>query len=102
MVLRMSPLTFNRMARRSAISSINAYQRYLSPRKGFACPHRVLYQGKSCSEYVKQTLSSQGLLAAIRVAPKRFRACGLAATDLQLKGTKQQGGCIVIPCCIPI
>ena len=98
----MSPLTFNKMARRSAVSSINAYQRYLSPRKGFACPHRVLHQGASCSQYVKQTLIDQGLLAAIQVAPKRFRACGSAAIALQLQGTKQQGGCVVIPCCIPI
>lgn len=90
------------MVRRSAISSINAYQRYLSPRKGFACPHRVLHQSESCSEYVKQTLIRQGLFAAIQAAPERFQACGSAATALRMNGTRQQGGCIVIPCCIPI
>jgi putative component of membrane protein insertase Oxa1/YidC/SpoIIIJ protein YidD len=82
---------------RTAIAALNAYQIHLSPHKGFACPHRLLYGGESCSEYVKQRLLQQDLLTAIRTAPPRFRACQAAAVA-QSSGS----GCIVIPCCIPL
>ncbi|MBE9060878.1 membrane protein insertion efficiency factor YidD [cf. Phormidesmis sp. LEGE 11477] len=103
--------TFDQLACRTAISSINTYQRYLSPRKGFSCPHRVLYRGESCSEHVKQTLKQQDLLSAVQMASTRFRACHQAAVTLSSSETnlvkinlktKLQSGCIVIPCCIPI
>ncbi len=92
--------TFDRLTRRSAIASINTYQRYFSPRKGFACPHRVLY-GESCSEYVKRLLGQQSLLTTVQMAPQRFRACQAAALTLQ-STVKPQSSCIVIPCCIPL
>ena len=95
----MTAYSFEQLARRSAISSINAYQRCLSPRKGFACPHRTLYGEMSCSEYIKYVVSRKGVLAMVQAAPARFQACKSAA--LQLKATRR-GGCIVIPCCIPI
>lgn len=80
-----------------AISAIDAYQTYLSPHKRFDCPHRLLY-GQSCSDSVKQLLLNQNLTIALKLAPQQFRACKLAAQSLQ----QAQGGCIVIPCCIPI
>ncbi len=92
--------TFDRFTRRGAIASINTYQRYMSPRKGFACPHRVLY-GESCSDYIKQLLGQQSLLATVKMAPQRFRACQAAASTLQ-STIKPQNSCIVIPCCIPL
>ena len=92
--------SFKQLARRSAISGINAYQRYLSPRKGFVCPHRLLYGEVSCSEYVKRMVGRKGLLATASAAPARFRDCKAAAA--QLSRTRAQGGCIIIPCCIPI
>jgi putative component of membrane protein insertase Oxa1/YidC/SpoIIIJ protein YidD len=96
-----SAYTFDALMRRGAIASIRTYQQHFSPRKGFACPHRMLY-GESCSDYVKQLLEQQSLRATIKLAPQRFRACKLAASKLQAAHTRQQGGCIVIPCCIPI
>lgn len=96
----MAAYSFKQLACRSAISGINAYQRYLSPRKGFACPHRMLYGEASCSEYIKGMVSRRGVLATANAAPARFRDCKAAA--LQLRGTNPQGGCIIIPCCIPI
>lgn len=92
--------SFKQLARRSAISGINAYQRHLSPRKGFVCPHRLLYGEVSCSEYVKRMVSRKGLLATASAAPARFRDCKVAAA--QLSRNRAQGGCIIIPCCIPI
>ena len=101
----MAAYSFRQLGRQSTISSIaipsiNAYQRHLSPRKGFVCPHRTLFGEASCSEYIKQKVGRDGVLAAANAAPARFRACKAAA--VQLQETRAQGGCIVIPCCIPI
>jgi putative component of membrane protein insertase Oxa1/YidC/SpoIIIJ protein YidD len=112
MVTASQPLT------RTAIVALNAYQVYLSPYKGFSCPHRLLHGGTSCSEYVKQLLLQQDLLSAIRATPRRFQACQAAARTLiqaQIQSGTQSGiqsgtqfrtqsgnGCIIIPCCIPI
>ncbi len=96
----MSARTLDSLARRSAIAGINAYQRHFSPRKGFDCPHRILY-GESCSDYAKRMLGQQSLLATMQMAPRQFRACKTAASTLQAD-LRRQSGCIVIPCCIPI
>jgi putative component of membrane protein insertase Oxa1/YidC/SpoIIIJ protein YidD len=98
----MSTYSLDLLARRGAIAGIEAYQRHLSPRKGFDCPHRVLYQSASCADYMKRVLERQSLAQAIQIAPRRFRACQQAATTLQSQMSRQDGGCIVIPCCIPI
>lgn len=97
----MSAYTFDRSARRVVIASIRTYQNYLSPYKGFDCPYRILH-GESCSDYIKQLLGQQSLLTTLEMAPQRFRACQLAALTLRSKSSRLQGGCIVIPCCIPI
>jgi putative component of membrane protein insertase Oxa1/YidC/SpoIIIJ protein YidD len=87
------------LTRRTTIGSIQLYQQYLSPRKGFACPHRVLYRESSCSDYVKDVFLNSDLRSAIQLSIHRFRSCGAATQQLRLKN---QGGCIVIPCCIPL
>jgi putative component of membrane protein insertase Oxa1/YidC/SpoIIIJ protein YidD len=86
-------------ARQTAIGSIQLYQQYLSPRKGFSCPRRLRYGERSCSEYVKHLLLEPDLNLAIQKSVQRFQSCALAAQALQLQN---QGGCIVIPCCIPL
>jgi putative component of membrane protein insertase Oxa1/YidC/SpoIIIJ protein YidD len=96
----MPAIPFESFATQAAIGSIEAYQKHLSPRKGFSCPHRLLEGGESCSEYVKRILTNQDLLTAIQLAPDRFRACHSAAKALQSQ--QSSGGCIVVPCCIPI
>ena len=85
----MPAYSFKQMVRRSAITSINAYQRYLSPRKGFACPHRMLYQETSCSEYMKRLMAEKELLATILAAPARFMDCQQAAAKLLSTGRCQ-------------
>jgi putative component of membrane protein insertase Oxa1/YidC/SpoIIIJ protein YidD len=96
----MSTTTVESFATQAAIASLNLYQKHLSPRKGFGCPHRLLYGDESCSAYVKQMLISQDLRTALQLVPQRFQACKAAAQTLQ----RQQAGsgCIVIPCCIPL
>jgi putative component of membrane protein insertase Oxa1/YidC/SpoIIIJ protein YidD len=93
----MSAAAINSFATQTAIASLNLYQQHLSPRKGFSCPHRLLHGKDSCSDYVKQILLTQDLGAALRLAPTRFKDCKAAAQALQ-----GSGGCIVIPCCIPL
>jgi len=98
----MSTYSLDLLARRGTIAGIEAYQRHLSPRKGFACPHRVLYQSASCADYMKRVLARHSFADAIQIAPRRFRACHRAASTLQSQMSRQEGRCIVIPCCIPI
>jgi putative component of membrane protein insertase Oxa1/YidC/SpoIIIJ protein YidD len=66
-----------------AIAAINGYQRYLSPYKGFRCAHRVLYQGESCSQYVKRAVGEEGLLAAMQSSRLRFIECNEANQIIQ-------------------
>lgn len=54
---------------------ITTYQKYLSPLKGFSCAHRVLHEGESCSQYVKQTILQRGLSDAWPDSRQRFRDC---------------------------
>ncbi|WP_292844188.1 membrane protein insertion efficiency factor YidD [Nostoc sp. NMS8] len=49
-----------------AIDSITAYQKYISPSKGFSCFHRLLHGGDSCSNYVKTLLSEQKIQEAVQ------------------------------------
>ncbi len=93
----MSAAAIDSLTTRTAIASLNLYQKHLSPRKGFSCPHRLLHGKDSCSDYVKQILLTQDLWAALQLAPSRFKDCKAAAQTLQASG-----GCIVIPCCIPL
>ncbi|MBW4583422.1 MAG: membrane protein insertion efficiency factor YidD [Tildeniella nuda ZEHNDER 1965/U140] len=96
----MPATTVESFAKHAAIASLNAYQKHLSPRKGFSCPHRLLYGNESCSDYTKQVLINQDLRAALKLVPSRFQACKVAAQTLQRQ--QASSGCIVIPCCIPL
>ncbi|WP_071593274.1 membrane protein insertion efficiency factor YidD [Kamptonema formosum] len=92
--------TFDSVARQIALESIEAYQTYISPRKGFSCAHRMLHQGESCSDYVKRLFATQNLMSAVLSSRQRFRDC--AAASQTLRATKSSFRCIVIPCCLPI
>ncbi len=64
---------------RIALAAIAAYQRHLSPQKGFCCAHRIQYGGPSCSEYACQTLTVYGLWQTLPLIRDRLRACRDAA-----------------------
>ena len=96
----MTSSTFESFATQAAIASVDIYRTHISPHKGFSCPHGLLHGGESCSGYVKRVLTDQNLSAAIGLAPQRFRDCQAAAQTLSLQ--RAQGGCFIIPCCIPI
>jgi putative component of membrane protein insertase Oxa1/YidC/SpoIIIJ protein YidD len=95
----MQSIVSQSLTQQIATEAINLYQNHVSPYKGFSCPHRILHQGDSCSEYVKKLITEQSLISAIEGSLQRFRNCAEASKTLQ---NQSSGGCIVIPCCIPI
>ena len=98
--LPVTSISVEPLARKIAIDSIAAYQTYISPRKGFACAHRMLHGGDSCSMYIKRLLGEESLMSAVQMSHQRFKAC--VAASHTLKATKSTSGCIIIPCCLPI
>jgi putative component of membrane protein insertase Oxa1/YidC/SpoIIIJ protein YidD len=57
------------------MAAITGYQRHISPHKGFACAHRILYGGDSCSQYIKRVIAEEGLKTAFVKSRTRFQAC---------------------------
>jgi putative component of membrane protein insertase Oxa1/YidC/SpoIIIJ protein YidD len=68
---------------------IGAYQKYISPHKGFSCPYRPLYGETSCSEYIKRAILEHGIRKALSLARCRFTECKSAGQIL--RATTQQG-----------
>lgn len=60
------------------VAFINAYQRYISPRKGFICAHRVLHGGMSCSESIKAYMLCFGHVGVWGHVRRQFSACAQA------------------------
>lgn len=85
-----------------AIESITADQKYISPSKGFSCPHRLLHGGDFSFNYVKPMLNEQKLHQAIESSIKRFQDCTAASKTLTSSKAKANFRCIVIPCCLPL
>ena len=77
---------------------IGAYQRRVSPRKGWGCAHRVAHGGASCSVAVREVVRRRGVVRAVVPTVVRFVACYRAAA--LLAQTDVSGVC----CCggIPI
>lgn len=73
------------------IALINFYKKFISPRKGFACAHRVLHGGTSCSSYVREQVEIHGLLKAMALTKARFRSCALAAKTLRAENNDEGG-----------
>lgn len=69
---------------RVAIIVIRAYQRYLSPYKGFRCAHNVLHGEGSCSTYGRRAFAEHDFLDACRRLRERFQACKAAASALAM------------------
>ena len=98
----MQTRTLESVTQLTLINFISAYQQHISPKKGFACPHRLLHGGESCSDYIKRILSEQDLVSSVRSSIDRFQNCTQASKTLTSTHTNTSSGCIVIPCCLPI
>lgn len=88
------------LTQRTALWSIDTYQKHISPKKGFSCPHRLLHGGLSCSDQVRELLLHQDLSNAIGLTKKRFHDCAKASQELYR--SESSSGCIIIPCCFPV
>ena len=66
-----------------AVGMIAAYQRYLSPHKGFYCAHRVLHGGPSCSEFARRVVLRRGVGPLAPLLRRRFARCAAAARRLR-------------------
>ena len=99
------------MLSRAALIGIAGYQRWLSPRKGYACAYRMVHGGTGCSGHAKAAIRDHGLWAALPLIRARLAACGEAAALLrqragtQDKDRRKKGhwadGCDCSPCCGP-
>jgi putative component of membrane protein insertase Oxa1/YidC/SpoIIIJ protein YidD len=62
--------------RRLAVAAITAYQRYLSPLKGFSCAFRVHTGRDGCSGYGKRVIARYGVGVGLVLLKRRMAACG--------------------------
>ena len=77
--------------RYGAVLAINAYQRHVSPYKGFTCAHRNLYGGDSCSQSIKRIVAEESLGGAWTAIRLRFQECKEANLILRNTGNNQNG-----------
>ncbi len=66
---------FDSLSRQISVAAITGYQKHISPHKGFACAHRVLYGDESCSQYIKRVIATKGLRKGLIMSRTRFQAC---------------------------
>ena len=78
----------NGATRGLAVTAISGYQKFISPHKGFACAHRVLYGCDSCSQYFKRMIAEEGIIQAIANAKGRFQECREASEILKSRRAK--------------
>jgi putative component of membrane protein insertase Oxa1/YidC/SpoIIIJ protein YidD len=97
-----APGWLSRLVRLAALWSIGVYQVYISPRKGFRCPHHQLHGVDSCSTHIRNLFSSQELPLSSVLAQTilRFQECNLASKILGQDNPRMK--CYVIPCCFPL
>ena len=83
-------------AARAVDALLGQYQVHLSPRKGYACAHRIAHGGTSCSGAVRELVRGRGVVRALMPTVTRFVACWHAARLLMASDVR--GVC----CCGPI
>jgi putative component of membrane protein insertase Oxa1/YidC/SpoIIIJ protein YidD len=102
--MRAVPTATSRLLCTSAVFGIDVYQKWMSPWKGFSCPHRLLHGGPSCSAHIKALIIDApdvGLRRTLALSLDRFRACNFAANTLVEQSGRPKVRCYVIPCCLP-
>src|SRR5688500_17339983 len=68
---------------------IEAYQRFISPYKGFRCAHRAVHGRDSCSQFAKRVALKRGILALFPLLRRRFTECGVAAQVLDYESREK-------------
>lgn len=97
---------------RLALVAIRAYQRYLSPYKGFVCSYRLHTGRDSCSAYGYRVIARHGLRRGLGLLARRMGECGeqhrlhapqrrsIAHAHAQT-GLRHQAGYCDLPCDLP-
>ena len=75
---------------RFANLAIIAYQRFVSPYKGFSCAHNKLHQDGSCSTSGRRALAVYDVLVAARLIRERLHACKAATATLAMTASQNQ------------
>jgi putative component of membrane protein insertase Oxa1/YidC/SpoIIIJ protein YidD len=87
---------------RLALLTIRAYQRHVSPRKGFSCAYRFHTGCASCSNLGFRAIRRFGLWKGVPLLQLRLQRCGVAHRRFGARPTRRdlQGGfCdIDLPC----
>lgn len=67
-----------------AVGTINVYQRYFSPYKGFCCAYHYHTGRSSCSEYAKRLVLRRGVAVMLRALPRQFARCKASYAEIRL------------------
>ena len=78
--------------RGATAGAIIAYQRYVSPYKGFRCAYRARTGGWSCSEYARRLILRCGPGALWQGLPRQFARCKAAYVVLAASGPEESAG----------
>ncbi len=99
-----TPAGSERLLRSWAIYLIGVYQRWVSPWKGFSCPHRLLHGGLSCSAHIKMLLEMEedSVGTILSKSAERFRECGQSSDAIARQRGIARIRCFVIPCCFSL
>lgn len=65
------------------IYSINLYQKYISPYKGFSCAYGVATGKITCSCYGKKVFERFGVIKGYRLLKRRFKDCAICSNELK-------------------
>ena len=80
------------MLRLAAAGAVGAYQRHISPYKGFCCAYRVHTGRVSCSEFGRRVILRLGLLAFFRLMPRQLARCREAFASIRLHASLGSDG----------
>jgi len=92
------------MLKSIAVGSINLYQKYISPYKGYRCAYGVYHQNGTCSGIIKSRIQEHGLIKAYPMIKGQFQACKVAYLALQenknvLGDGGEENSCVCDSCC---
>jgi putative component of membrane protein insertase Oxa1/YidC/SpoIIIJ protein YidD len=88
------------MLRITAVRAIDAYQRYISPFKGYRCAYGAVWGGQSCSRYAQRAITRAGLRRGLLLLRRRLHACAHAAV-LSAQSTAKKDADSVFGSCNP-
>ena len=78
--------------------SIEVYQKFISPHKGYKCAYGVLHETGGCSEIVQQIILTQGVYFGMDAIKNQFVNCSIANDRLtkDIRSSEPDFGCCSI------